>query len=106
MAYTIGAAVLGATVSAVQSNQQKVADQKQRDALSDAEKNQQKILDSQKAADLDRKKKEELATRQAFALSAAKRQGVSGAALPGAVPQSAIGAPGNPSLAPKKLIGS
>jgi hypothetical protein len=105
MAEIAGAIALAGISTAVQSNQQKIAAQKQKDALADAEKAQQKLLDEQKKADADRKKQEEAALQQGFAKVSAGRRGISGASLPGAVPQSSIGGSSSAGAA-KKLIGS
>lgn len=103
----ITGAVLGGISTAVQANQQKIADQKQRDAISDAEKAQQSIIDQQKAADAARKQQEAAATQQAFATTAAARNTVSGAALPGAVADTGtpVGNVPTAAKAAKSLIG-
>lgn len=101
----IAGALLGAGATAVEANQQKIADQKQRDALADAQKAQQAQLDQQAQADAERKAKEAAATQQAFASAASNRKVTSAAALPGAVPDSNIGNPGNAAGAAKTLIG-
>lgn len=107
MGYTIGAIVIAGTATAVNSNQQKIAAQKQKDALGDAEKKQQELLDKQRGEDAARKAKEEKATQAAFMKTASSRRTVSGAQLPGAVAASAaIGASGNGQAAAKRLIGS
>lgn len=102
----IAGAVLGGVNTAVQANQQKIAAQKQRDALADAEKAQQKVLDDQKKADAERVAKEDAITQNAFAKVASTRKGVSGANLPGAVTDQAIGVVSGPSTAGKTLVGS
>lgn len=108
MAITAGIAAIAVagTSVAVQANQQKIAGQKQQDALGDARIAQQKIQDQQTAADSQRKAQETATTQTAFATTAATRQGVSGATMPGAVPDQAIGTVTNPANAAKKLIGS
>jgi len=107
MGFTIGAIAIAGTSIAVQANQQKIAAQKQKDALGDAEKRQQELLDKQKAEDEARKSREEKATQAAFTRTAASRRTVSGAKLPGAVAASAaIGSVGNGQQAAKRLIGS
>lgn len=98
------AAVAGGAV-AVQANQQKIAAQKQRDAVGDAQKAQEDMLKQQQVADQERKDKEAAATAQAFTVAAASRRSVSGASLPGAAPDSSIGNPGNAAGAAKSLIG-
>ena len=100
--------VVGGAATAVSANQQKIAAQKQKDALGDAEKAQAKLLDEQKKLDADRKAKEDLATQQTFAKAASARaRNMSGGALPGAVPeQSTVGSVGNAAQASKRLIGS
>lgn len=102
----VAGAVLGGVSTAVQANQQKIAAQKQRDAVADAEKRQNELLDQQKAQDAERKKKEEAAVQASFVRAGAARRPTSGASIPGAVAASAIGTQGNPAAAAKKLIGS
>lgn len=109
MAITAGiaAVAVAGTSVAVQANQQKIAAQKQQDALGDAKVAQQKMQDQQTTADNQRKAQESAATQTAFAATAASRQGVSGAAVPGAVTDQQIGTVGTSAAqATKKLIGS
>jgi hypothetical protein len=98
-------AVAGAN-TAIQSHQQSIAAQKQKDAANDAQKRQDEMIANQKAQDAELKKKEEAATQQAFMKTAASRtRNFSSASLPGAVaaaPQSV----GGGQAAAKRLIGS
>jgi hypothetical protein len=106
MAEVAAGLVFAGVSTAVQANQQKIAAQKQKDALADAQAAQDKLIGEQKKADADRKKKEEAALQQGFTKVAAARKGVSGADLPGAVAASSIGAPSAAGYPSKKLIGS
>lgn len=108
MAVTAIVAVgVGLASTAVQSNQQKIAAQKQKDAVNDAAIAQKKVMDDQKSADDLRKKQEDAVTQAAFQKTAVARSSApTGANLPGAVPEQAIGAVGSPVVAAKKLIGS
>lgn len=100
----VGGAVLGGISYLVQGKQQKIAAQKQQDAVDKAAADQKVIMDQQKAADAERKKKEESALQQGFARTALRRTAAAGP-LPNAVPESAIGTVGNYANQ-KKLIGS
>ncbi len=91
--------------TAVQANQQKIAAQKQQDAMGDAQKAQDTMIANQNAADAQRKAQEQAATQQAFTVAASNRNNVSGAALPNAVTDTGIGNVGNASQAAKTLIG-
>jgi hypothetical protein len=99
----VAVAVVGTTV---QHNQQKIAAQKQQDAVSKPSDEQNKLIDEQKKMDEERKAKEDAALKQAFVSSAAKRNQVSGANLPGAVPSQAIGSVSPATTPGKTLIGS
>jgi len=102
----VGGAVLGGVSWLVQRNQQKIAEQKQKDALAKAEADQANVLNEQQKAEDDKKRKEKAATQQAFARSSAARSG-GATALPGAVTaDQAIGSVGTPNTYGKKLIGS
>lgn len=102
----LAGAVLGLGATAIQANQQKIAEQKQKDALADAERKQQELLDKQKKDEADAKAKADAALQQGFAKAASARRSTTGGQLPGAVaavPGSTIGGSANSA---KKLIGS
>lgn len=101
----ISAVAIGGASVAVQANQQKIAAQKQSDAVADAQKAQQAQIDQQAQADAQRKAQENSAMQQAFASAASNRKQASAAVLPGAVPDSNVGAPGSAAAAAKTTIG-
>lgn len=101
------AVVLAVGGTAVQANQSKIANQKQKDAAGDAEAKQNQLLTEQKQQDADRKKKEDAALQQGFMKTAASRtRSNSGGALPGAVAASPYGSTIGSNPAGKRLIGS
>lgn len=102
----IGASlIIGGTTTAINAHQQNIAAQKQADAMGDAQKAQQSMLNQQTTAYNQEQDKEKAATQQAFATAASNRKITAASTLPGAVPESNVGNPGNAGNAAKTLIG-